>query len=399
LNAKADILPDLSAFIQLQSTRRWGETGSTDSPSENNSFTPNDNDASVGIHQAYFTVKNFAGVPVDLQAGRQEVILDGHRLFGHTGWTTGAQSHDAVRLTHAQGNHTLAYAWVRAADAGGTHDAQEADLHLVYANMKGILGGGLSLYAVYLDDDCSPTGAVSPLTCGSTDAAPLNNGFATLGLRQAGQLAGLDYRAEFYYQTGDAEGDATRVTGYTTVEDVDRSAFMFGARIGKKFNNVMWKPKVTLWYDYLSGTSEEDRADGEFNTFHTLFDTGHKFYGFMDLFLNAQNHGTKNLGLIDYAVKVAISPAAKWTLKADWHWFQTAEGIDANPNLAGSGAERFDGNDLGYELDLTLVHKYSSNMTVSAGYSQFGSESGYMTLKGGSRDVGRWGYLQFDVKF
>ncbi|NIQ02055.1 MAG: hypothetical protein GWM98_17960, partial [Nitrospinaceae bacterium] len=49
----------------------------------------------VGLHQAYFTVKNLMSAPVNLKIGRQEVILDGHRLFGNTGWTQGAQSADA----------------------------------------------------------------------------------------------------------------------------------------------------------------------------------------------------------------------------------------------------------------------------------------------------------------
>ena len=395
LNAKADILPDLSAFIQLQSARTWGVTANT---TNSDNFAPSEGDNSVGIHQAFITAKNFGGVPADLKLGRQQIVIDGHRLFGHTGWTTGAQTHDAVRLIHKEGNHTIGYFYARVTDDGGTNDQLEVDVQALHANFKGILGGGLSLYAIFVDDDCSSSSGVTS-TCLNTQAAPLNNGHITLGLRQAGQVAGIDYRGEFYFQTGDAEGDATRVGGYTTVNDVDREAYMVGLRVGKKFNSVMWKPKLTLWYDYLSGTSDADRASGDFKTFNTLFDTGHKFYGFMDRFLNAQNHGTKNLGLVDYAVKFAVSPAAKWTVKADWHWFQTAEGIDANPGLAGSGADRFDGNDLGYELDLTVVHKYSSNMTVAMGYSQFGNESGYVTLKGGGRDVGRWGYLQVDVKF
>ena len=31
------------------------------------------------------------GQAVNAKIGRQEVVLDGHRLFGHTGWTDGAQ--------------------------------------------------------------------------------------------------------------------------------------------------------------------------------------------------------------------------------------------------------------------------------------------------------------------
>ena len=56
----------------------------------------NNTDASVGLHQAYFTLKNFLGAPVDAKIGRQEIMLDGWRLFGNTIWTAGMQVHDAM---------------------------------------------------------------------------------------------------------------------------------------------------------------------------------------------------------------------------------------------------------------------------------------------------------------
>jgi hypothetical protein len=94
LNATANINDTTSAFIQMQSSRVWGEDLGTDGTAANAggadsaSFTASDSDASVGLHQAYFTIKNFATLPASLKVGRQEIVLDGHRLFGHTGWTT-----------------------------------------------------------------------------------------------------------------------------------------------------------------------------------------------------------------------------------------------------------------------------------------------------------------------
>lgn len=408
LHAKADILPDASAFIQLQSVRTWGNnqgSGTGTAGSGNAAFSANDSDDSVGVHQAYFTLKNFAGLPANLKLGRQEIVLDGHRILGNTGWTQGAQTHDAVRLTHSEGNHSLSLMYSRAND-GGTSvvaDPEDVDLYIVYANMQGILGGGLSLYFVALDDEC---GLNSSNACTS---APLDNNNYTVGARQAGQLAGLDYRVEGYYQFGSAEASAIGTgTAYTTTgsgSDIDRSAYMFGARLGKKFNNVMWKPSITLWYDYLSGTSDEDAADGEFKTFNTLFDTGHKFYGLMDLFLPNNGNNTNFLGLIDYSVKTSISPAKNWTLKADYHHFTTAEGPSGSPVLSGQASTRFDDSSLGDEIDVTLVNKYNTNTTISAGWSYFAAESLFhhtatgVGTGGGGNDNAHWAYLMFDVKF
>ncbi len=92
LAAKANINETTSAFIQMQSTRNWGETGTgataegNGAGSGNASGTANDNDSSVGIHQAYMQFKNFLNLPLgfDAKIGRQEVLLDGWRLFGNT---------------------------------------------------------------------------------------------------------------------------------------------------------------------------------------------------------------------------------------------------------------------------------------------------------------------------
>ena len=401
LHAKADILPDTSAFIQLQSTRVWGNNiggSGAEVGAGNASFTANDADASVGIHQAYFTHKNLFGLPADLKMGRQEVVLDGHRLFGNTGWTEGAQTHDAVRLTHSHGNHTIAFAYIRGNEGGRgvIADPTDVDVYLLWANMQGILGGGLSLYFVAVDDEAGLTGG------NAASAAPQDNNSYTIGARQAGQLFGIDYRGEFYYQFGGAEAIAAGIgapfaggpgTG------IDREAFMFGVRVGKKMTNVMWKPSVTLWYDYLSGTSDDDARNGNFKTFNTLFDTGHKFYGFMDLFLNNNGAATNFLGLQDFAVKTSIQPRNNWVFKADWHYFATAEGPQGSSALSGSAPGGPDDASLGHELDLTLVHKYNANTTISAGFSNFWTESTFSLVNTGGSDNASWAYLQFDVKF
>ena len=114
-------------------------------------------------------------------------------------------------------------------------------------------------------------------------------------------------------------------SGGAGLSSIDRDAYMFGVRIGKKFNNVAMKPSLTLWYDHLSGTDDSDItvAANPGEPFNTLLDTGHKFYGHMDLFLSNINHGTGGLGLTDLAVKASLQPMPGWTVKFAWHKFQT----------------------------------------------------------------------------
>jgi len=280
LNTKVKVNDDTSVFIQMQSSRTWGGTGFTDGlGSGNAAATASDADASVGLHEAYFTLKNFATLPVDLKFGRQQVVLDGHRLFGHTGWTTGAQTHDAVRLTHAHDNISISYIWSIVEESGlNTDNVDDTEVHVLHASIKGVLGGKFSAIYSYVDDGCGNTAGNTIQginnTANEADRTTvlcnnLPNNIHTIGFRQAGQLMGIDYRGEYYHQYGDAQGDAIAAATGGTV-GVDRDAYMFGMRVGKAFKNVGMKPSVTLWYDYLSGTSDNDGRNNEQNFQHLV---------------------------------------------------------------------------------------------------------------------------------
>ena len=182
---------------------------------------------------------------------------------------------------------------------------------------------------------------------------------------------------------------------------------MYGVRQTKAFNNVTTRPAVTLWYDYLSGTSDEDLKNGEWHSFDTLYDTGHKYYGLQDLFLGIGSggpKGTQGLGLQDLAIKVKMNPVAGWTLKLVYHYFWTAEGVNASPHVsdvaASTGTEN-DGTFLGNELDVTAIHKMNSATKVIVGYSNFNTARAFRAIRNAttaSQDA-NWAYVQFDVKF
>jgi hypothetical protein len=341
---------------------------------------------------------------VDLKLGRQEIKLDGWRLFGNTIWTPGMQTHDAIRLTHAHDNMTLVLAYILAQEDGRSADfgdGNDADDYLIYFNYKGILGGQFSALYNYLDR------SINPAASGAT--AQGNGGFHTIGGRQAGQLFGIDYRGEFYYQWGRADSTAN-ANSASIANQQTMNAYMFGVRVGKTFQNVMFKPGITLWYDYLSGTTDEERRNGEWGSFNTLFDTGHKYYGLQDLFLGVGGGGTggtRGLGLQDLAVKFKLNPMPGWTLKLDAHAFATAESAQANTTVAGFGSfntvtsQTNNGPYLGNEFDLTLVNKYNANTKVMIGFSNFNGTNTFKAIKGattGSADA-NWAYVQFDVQF
>jgi hypothetical protein len=468
LNVEAVISENISVFLQFQSHGEWGDPtvqGTSLSGSGNagsrSAFNPNDKLHDVGFHQAFVNFNNFFGVQnLGLKLGRQEVILDGHRLFGNTIWTA-MQAHDAIRLNYNSGNLSTSYVYSKVQEYanccglasgpnnGSPSDVMDADAHILYASLNGVAGGKFSAIFAALDNDTFNDDSTNAFSGYPRDINYDDNNIYTVGARQAGQLFGIDYRAEFYYQWGEANGVAERnfsSANSNDLEDVfdndienwDRSAYMFGVRVGKKFNNVMWKPSFTVWYDHLSGTDEDDLETGEFSSFNTLFDTGHKFYGLMDLFLN-QNGGrdTSYLGLQDLAFKSSIQPTSKIILKADLHMFWTETTVDCPDSIAGCDAASNNmlgnwiqsqqtnatdqdwGSYLGHELDITAVYKYAPSTTFTIGYSHFwadnwfhmvGINSAASIQRGtnnfnddsnhpGLGDNASWAYVQMLVKF
>jgi len=408
LNAKANVNANTEVFLQLQSVGTWGANAGDNGTRQSNGGggeQANDNLSDVGFHQAYVTLKNFAGQGVDAKIGRQEIILDGHRLFGNTGWTQGAETKDAIRLTHAGGNHTINFAYIAAnnADTVANSNNSNSNVSVLHTKTQGVLGGALSGILTMTRDD---SGIVTP---------DLNTWF-TAGARQAGNVAGLDYRVEYYHQFGDA-GAVANASGYgfanadiTRGDSVDRDANMVGIRLGKTFAN---KASVTLWYDRLSGVDDEDQAGNEWGAFDTMYDTGHKYYGFQDFYLSRTGAGTRWFGLQDIALKTKMSPRAGWTLKADLHHFRTstdltggdADGIIASLTDAANVINGAMDNDLGTEVDLTVVHKYDANTKIVAGYSHYFTTSTFSQLNGaGNRgsnanDDADWAYVMVDTKF
>jgi len=416
LNAKANINANTSLFLQFQSVGTWGGGAANAGTRESTGGGTGAGDAAeasdllneVGFHQAHLTLKNFAGKAVDLKIGRQEVVIDGHRLFGHTGWTQGAETKDAIRLNHAAGNHSLNYTFIMGDenDGNGNVNSQDYSVHVLHAQTQGILGGTLSgIFTLTNDDD---------------GGAQMHDDeeWYTIGARQKGKMGGLDYRVEVYHQFGDAGTAAATdmgITGVVSTGDtdagaVDRDAYMVGVRVGKTFKNATWKPTITLWYDMLTGQDDDHGTSGDWGQFDTMYDTGHKFYGFQDFYLARTGAGTGFYGLQDYAIKTKMTPAPGWTFKADYHHFRTQtdlSGADADATIAADGslAGAMD-EDMGSEIDLTLVHKYDANTKIVAGFSHYMTTTTFAQLNaaGGtaganSNDDSDWAYVQIHTKF
>ena len=188
----------------------------------------------------------------------------------------------------------------------------------------------------------------------------------TMGGRAWGKMAdNFDYEVEGAYQFGSISG-----------QNID--AFMVASQLGYKRNDLMGKPRFYLGFDYASG---DDNAGGSVQTFNQLFPLGHAYLGFMD-FVGRQNS-------IDFSHGVSFSPMPKMMTKLSGHKFWRADNDDAFYN-AGGGAIRSGGSgsssDLGYEIDVTTLYKFSKHLKGLIGYSHFFAGD-FVKQSGSSKDM------------
>lgn len=141
------------------------------------------------------------------------------------------------------------------------------------------------------------------------------------------------------------------------------------------------KPRIAVGYDHLSGN---DGTAGKVKVFNTLFATNHKFYGFMDYFLNIPVH-TQGLGLRDFMVKAKTRLAPRWVGSVDFHTFRYTE------------KDAFGDTQLGKEWDIILNYQYSQPVTVTFGASVFFPDKVFKRLKGDRTTY--WGFSMLALNF
>ncbi|MBT5968238.1 MAG: hypothetical protein HOG61_02570, partial [Nitrospina sp.] len=164
-----------------------------------------------------------------------------------------------------------------------------------------------------------------------------------------------------------------------------------------------------------SGQDDDDINSNDYGAYHTVLDTGHKFYGLIDNFTSDIGEDTQRYGLEDIAIKTKLNLSDKNILKIDWHQFLTQTDLEGNDSdtIRGAGGGAFGiqggalGNDLGQEIDLTLVHKYDANTKIVTGYSHYfttvthsllnGSGAGDNTMD--NTDDQSWFYMMIDTTF
>ncbi len=341
----------LKLFISPQDVRVWGMEKQLAK------------DPNFGLHEAWGQLalfKNFA-----VKAGRQEIIYDGHRLLGSVDWVQQARSHDALVFKYEEEGLKF--------DLGGAFN--QSGENVFTTNYRPDNYKVLTfLHAEKKSDKFSWSGILI------NDAFEKNDTINDLAWRYTvGSLLG--------YKTGDLslEGSAYWQGGKTRT-DQDIAAYLFNIKATYKLSKVT----LTAGLDLVSG---DDQNDKDFKAFNTLYATNHKFYGFMDYFLNVPVD-TDGGGLQDYYFNVNIKTSSKSSLKFFYHQFLLANDV---PDLSNPG-EMLNRN-LGGEIDAVFGYKIAPYATFNAGLSFYLPNATTEQIKGGSMDeTNTWGWMMLVLK-
>ncbi|MEE9206815.1 MAG: alginate export family protein [Gemmatimonadota bacterium] len=357
LAALAEVSEEVSALIQISDSRAFGE--------ETNTLTDASADR-LDVHQAYIAWS--PREELRLRIGRQELAFADERLVGTVNWANVTRAFDGVRLTLRHEGWTLdGFATVldeRAALLASGLDPRANEDNVSDRSLYGLWAANSNVDLFVLADRNATDGA------GRTHIDRF-----TLGARGREQLGAVAVEATTALQLGrQTQAGAPR-------QDIE--ALMVTASGSYAFAGPL-RGRLGVQLDYLSG--DQTPLDDSFGGFNTLYATNHKFYGYMDLFLNLPRQ-TGDLGLVDLILRGAVHPQ-KWMIRADLHRLWLSQSSTAS------------NRGIGYELDLTASRTLAHGLGFQAGYSLFSpSAAGEVTPVGLGGDTLHWAYVQLLARF
>lgn len=352
LSSKAVVL------VQLQDARTFGEElGTMDGSAER-----------LDMHQAWLQYRAEAGgYSVAFRAGRQEVLLGSERLVGAVGWTNTGRSFDGLRVSAAPAGSSwklnLLAATVQERGRRLTGGTGAAGDHLLLGGWVEVKPG--ELFVLHDREAAFRTFTGVDRT--------------TAGARVGSTLGLFTPSLEAAWQVGNQVADGAMPVSQ------DIRAFMVGARLGVA-TTLPVLSRAGLGLDLLSG--DRDPADGTYRAFNTLYGTNHRYYGYIDLFLDPAAR-TRDRGLIDGIASAQLDFGRSVAVDVDVHGFWLQQEFTTT-------ADRH----LGWELDLTLPVRLGNGQQLQLGYSAFrnGPAAPLIGL-GRDGDTWHWAYLQATFSF
>jgi len=345
LGARVALTSWIGAFAELQDARAWGTEGNTLTDAGADQFD---------LHQGYADLGSADRILGRL--GRQELALGDERLVGTVGWSNTGRVFDGARVLGTAGRvHWTAF-WMNVAERDSVQPGGLDPQANQGVNDDGWLLGGFA------------SGTLGGSTAEVTalyDRNAVTSKSYTMSLRVHGAAAAFLYELAGAYQFGP-----------------DRSAWFASGKAGADLG----RGSLAAQLDYLSG--DDDPTAGDAKAFNTLYATGHKFYGYMDYFLNVPGQ-LDQAGLVDAMLRGSVDLTSATRVRADLHHFRLAE-------------DRGNGKTLGTELDLVGTWSVAKVAGLEAGGGVFFPSDPITALLpafSGGTETTYWGYAQLTLRW
>ena len=333
------------------------------------------------VHQMFLDMHVLGDdVPFALRFGRQEMSYGKQRLVSPLGWANVQRTWDGIKLFWQDANWNVDAWYARPVEIVNRDvDNYSSLVHFygLYTTYKGIENHAVDAYFLALRN----VGDVANSNLHRGDAGDLS--LYTMGTRFGGVtpigLHAWDYDTEFAGQWGKSAGDTIQ-------------AWMWAADTGYTLGDWPGKPRIGIGVDYASG--DDDPYDDIHGTFNQLFPLGHAYFGYLDQ-IARQNVWAQNLNL-------TVKPHKSVTSRLAWHTFWADKDRDALYNVAGVRTPRRSpkggiGEEIGHELDLTVLWKLDVHASFLFGYSHFWT-SDFLAGTGPTEDPDLF-YVQYRYQF
>ncbi len=317
-------IDDAVVYIQVQDSRNVGSNSAT--------LT---NDTNLGLHQGYIKLIGFPFEQLSLQAGRFEATYGRQRLIGAVGWSNVGRSFDGARASFKSDDLKIDIFSLKMQERSFDEPPNHKD-RVFYGVYGNLWEEQLDLFFLFDWDMMDPQGDYD----------------------LARWTAGTYLNYNLTPRVG-LELDAAYQGGYQGADDI--SAFMAAGDIFYKLDSVV--KSVGIGFDITSG--DDDLSDDMIKYFDNLYYTGHKFRGYMDLFI-----GSARSGLMDLIFRTQFIPMERVSIAVDIHYFQTMQDYIT---LEGDKSKA-----IGQEIDLTAKHNWRNGLGLQAGASAFLAADDYM---------------------
>ncbi len=357
LKATATVNEQVTVVLEAQDARTYGEESST--------F--NSGAMHFDLRQGYLELTDCAGGLLSAKLGRQALVYANQRFIGAIDWHNFGQTFDAGVVTLHAGDFSIDALGAAVARNSNTPEYMR-DVFLTGAWVKWNPAETRQSIQAFFLFDTPNTGVV-------------RQNRQTAGIYAGGHFGMFDYEVDAAMQTGDYLPDGS--------DSRDISANMVGVRAGYRIPDAAGL-RIGVGFDMLSGQDFDDMTT--FGAFHTLYATNHKYYGYMDYFLNIPA-ATAGMGLQDIIIQLSAAPVKGLTLGVDAHLFSTA----VDPADVSGMPESATGT-IGTEIDFTAKWKVAKIVGMTLGFSMFSGDENRVVLLG-TEDSSSWAYLMTAVNF